>query len=73
MQTATVALWFVPASVTCSQTYPDRQSGVSAQLTRHTQPVSSSPQEEPDGHWPELPQDTVHVPSGNRELSWQRR
>lgn len=73
MHTAAVELPFVPASVTGEQSYPVLQSAVLAQFTRQTQPLSSSAQEDPWGQFPELPQESVQIPSGKRIPSSQRR
>lgn len=73
MHTATVELPFVPAAVTGEQSYPVLQSEVFAQFTRQTQPLSSSAQEDPWGQFPELPQESVQMPSGNWLPSSQRR
>ena len=73
MQTATVEPPFVPASVTGSHAYEVLQSPEFTQFTRQTQPLVSSAQEDPWGHIPELPQERVQMPSGNRSFVSQRR
>ena len=65
MQTVTVKLPFVPASVTGSHAYPVLQSAVFTQFTRQTQPLVSSAQEDAWGQCPDSPQEIVQMPSGN--------
>ena len=65
MQTVTVKLPFVPASVTGSHAYPVLQSGVFTQFTRQAQPLVSSAQEDAWGQCPDSPQEIVQMPSGN--------
>ena len=71
MQTDTVLPPSVPASMTGSQDHCSRQSAVSMQLTRQTQPLSSSAQDEPEGQLLEPPHESVQILPGNASPDWQ--
>jgi hypothetical protein len=54
------------ASTTGKHSQSVRQSSLVAQLTKQIQPPSRAAQEEPFGHMPELPHETVQTLPGNR-------